>query len=78
VEALLVKSRWARSGIWRNLNYYNRFRSTKCFKLVGVIRSRWHGLSGGAEVWQRRWREFFHFTQNLVRSKRARRLKSRT
>jgi hypothetical protein len=24
----------------------------ECFKLVGIIRSRWHGLSGGTEVWQ--------------------------
>ena len=24
----------------------------KCFELVGLIRARWHGLSGGAEVWE--------------------------
>lgn len=24
----------------------------QCFKLVGLIRSRWQGLSGGSEVWQ--------------------------
>jgi hypothetical protein len=24
----------------------------QCFKLVGLIRSRWQGLSGGTEVWQ--------------------------
>jgi hypothetical protein len=24
----------------------------ECFKLVGLIRSRWQGLSGGAEVWR--------------------------
>lgn len=24
----------------------------ECFKLVGLIRSRWQGLSGGAEVWK--------------------------
>jgi hypothetical protein len=24
----------------------------ECYKLVGVIRARWRGLSGGAEVWQ--------------------------
>lgn len=23
-----------------------------CYKLVGLIRSRWHGLSGGTEVWE--------------------------
>ena len=24
----------------------------ECYKLVGVIRSKWHGLSGGTETWQ--------------------------
>ena len=24
----------------------------ECFKLVGLIRGRWRGLSGGVEVWQ--------------------------
>ena len=24
----------------------------ECYKLVGVIRARWHGLSGGTEVWR--------------------------
>jgi hypothetical protein len=24
----------------------------ECFKLVGLIRSRWQGLSGGTEVWR--------------------------
>jgi hypothetical protein len=24
----------------------------KCYELVGLIRSRWRGLSGGTEVWQ--------------------------
>ena len=24
----------------------------ECFRLVGLIRSRWQGLSGGAEVWR--------------------------
>ncbi len=24
----------------------------ECYKLVGLIRARWHGLSGGAEVWE--------------------------
>lgn len=23
-----------------------------CYKLVGLIRARWHGLSGGSEVWE--------------------------
>ena len=24
----------------------------ECYKLVGLIRSNWRGLSGGTEVWQ--------------------------
>ena len=24
----------------------------ECYKLVGLIRSKWHGLSGGTETWQ--------------------------
>jgi Family of unknown function (DUF5947) len=30
----------------------------ECYRLVGVIRAHWHGLSGGAEVW-REIRSFF-------------------
>jgi hypothetical protein len=25
----------------------------KCYELVGLIRSHWHGLSGGSELWQK-------------------------
>jgi len=25
----------------------------KCYQLVGLIRSNWHGLSGGTEVWEK-------------------------
>jgi hypothetical protein len=25
----------------------------ECYKLVGLIRANWRGLSGGAEVWER-------------------------
>jgi hypothetical protein len=24
----------------------------ECYKLVGLIRAKWHGLSGGSEVWE--------------------------
>jgi hypothetical protein len=24
----------------------------ECYKLVGIIRAHWHGLSGGTEVWR--------------------------
>jgi len=27
----------------------------ECFRLVGLIREYWHGLSGGAEVWEVIW-----------------------
>ncbi len=30
----------------------------KCYQLVGLIRSNWHGLSGGSEVWEKI-RDFF-------------------
>ena len=33
----------------------------ECYKLVGLIRANWRGLSGGAEVWQ----EIGHFFQGL-------------
>jgi hypothetical protein len=44
VEALLVN----RIGTPR----YYRAPIDQCFRLVGLIRTRWHGLSGGSEVWQ--------------------------
>jgi hypothetical protein len=45
VEALLVN----RVGEARE---YYRAPIDECYKLVGLIRSNWRGLSGGAEVWQ--------------------------
>jgi hypothetical protein len=44
VEALLVN----RVG---NNRIYCRVPIDQCFKLVGLIRSHWHGLSGGTQVW---------------------------
>ncbi len=44
VEALLV------NRISGQPRYY-RAPIDHCFRLVGVIRTRWHGLSGGSEVW---------------------------
>jgi hypothetical protein len=37
-----------------------------CFALVGVIRTRWRGFSGGKEVWQ----EIDRFFERLDRSSR--------
>lgn len=45
VEALLV------NRVNRQREYYIA-PIDKCFELVGLIRLKWHGLSGGAEVWE--------------------------
>ena len=39
----------------------------ECFKLVGLIRAHWRGLSGGAEVW----REIENFFAELKRKSGA-------
>jgi len=44
VEALLVNRMNERRE-------YFRVPIDQCFRLVGLIRKHWHGLSGGAEVW---------------------------
>lgn len=44
VEALLV-NRIA------NPSQYYRAPIDQCFRLVGIVRKHWHGLSGGQEVW---------------------------
>jgi hypothetical protein len=61
VEALLVN----RIGYSRGLSSpeYYVVPIDECFKLVGLIRSRWQGLSGGAEVW----REIGQFFADLKR-----------
>jgi Family of unknown function (DUF5947) len=46
VEALLVN----RIG---NRRLYCRAPMDECFRLVGLIRMHWRGLSGGTEVWER-------------------------
>ncbi len=44
VEALLViRTKSARD--------YYRVSIDRCYALVGLIRTRWHGLSGGSDVW---------------------------
>ncbi|HEY1685770.1 MAG TPA: DUF5947 family protein [Tepidisphaeraceae bacterium] len=54
VEALLVH----RVG---DPHQYFRVPIDECFKLVGIIRTHWRGLSGGVEVWK----ELALFTQSL-------------
>jgi hypothetical protein len=44
VEALLVNR-------VRETREYYLVPIDECYKLVGLIRARWRGLSGGAEVW---------------------------
>ena len=44
-EALLVNR-------VRGAEEYYLLPIAECYKLVGLIRSRWHGLSGGTEVWE--------------------------
>jgi hypothetical protein len=50
VEALLV-NRIGHSRGFGEPEYY-LLPIDECFKLVGLIRANWHGLSGGTEVWQ--------------------------
>jgi hypothetical protein len=50
VEALLV-NRIGHARGFSNPEYYLA-PIDECFKLVGLIRSRWQGLSGGTEVWR--------------------------
>ena len=50
VEALLV-NRIGHSRGFSSAEYY-LVPIDQCFKLVGLIRSRWRGLSGGTEVWR--------------------------
>ena len=54
VEALLVN----RVGPLRE---YFRVPIDECFRLVGLIRTHWRGLSGGTEVWK----EIAKFFENL-------------
>jgi hypothetical protein len=50
VEALLV-NRLGHSRGFSSAEYYI-VPIDECFRLVGLIRAHWHGLSGGTEVWQ--------------------------
>jgi Family of unknown function (DUF5947) len=50
VEALLV-NRVSYSGGAAEADYY-LLPIDECYKLVGIIRTHWRGLSGGTEVWQ--------------------------
>lgn len=49
VEALLANRVGATRGVAAQ---YYIVPIDECYKLVGLIRLRWHGLSGGTEVWR--------------------------
>ena len=49
VEALLANRVGAARGV--TAQYYI-VPIDECYKLVGLIRLHWHGLSGGTEVWR--------------------------
>lgn len=65
VEALLVNRIGHARGFVRPEYYVVPI--DECFKLVGLIRSRWSGLSGGTEVW----REIAEFFASLKERSRA-------
>ena len=50
VEALLVNRLGAGRGF--PMNQYFLLPVDQCFKLVGLVRMHWRGLSGGQELWQ--------------------------
>ena len=50
VEALLVNRLGAARG-YRSAEYYI-LPMDECFRLVGLFRAHWRGLSGGTEVWR--------------------------
>jgi hypothetical protein len=50
VEALLVNRLGPERGFSRH--EYFRLPIDQCFKLVGLVRANWHGLSGGDELWR--------------------------
>jgi hypothetical protein len=58
VEALLVNRVGAARGVKPE---YFVVPIDECYKLVGLIRMHWRGLSGGTEVW----REIGHFFKEL-------------
>ncbi len=49
VEALIANRVGANRGV--DAQYYIA-PIDECYKLVGLIRLNWHGLSGGTEVWR--------------------------
>ena len=70
VEALLANRVGAARGVAAQ---YYIVPIDECYKLVGLIRLHWHGLSGGTEVW-REVDQIFHQPERRAEN-RQRRLK---
>ncbi|MBV9763348.1 MAG: hypothetical protein JOZ48_00770 [Acidobacteriaceae bacterium] len=64
VEALLVNRLGQASEIPRSEYYLVPI--DKCYELVGLIRSRWRGFSGGTEAWEEIRRFFENLRQRAV------------
>lgn len=60
VDALLVNRLGAGRGF--PVNQYFLLPIDECFKLVGLVRTNWHGLSGGDEMWRELERYFASLT----------------
>ena len=58
VEALLANRVGEARGVQPSEYYVLPI--DECYKLVGVIRTHWHGFSGGTEVWQEIGKFFAH------------------
>jgi hypothetical protein len=50
VDALLVNRLGANRGF--PVNQYFLLPIDECFKVVGIVRANWHGLSGGEKMWR--------------------------
>ena len=64
VEGLLVNRLGLRSG--SEAPEYFLLPIDECFKLVGLIRTHWRGLSGGTEVWQELAQYFFSLRERAL------------
>ncbi len=65
VEALLVNRMGSRVGFLTDDYFLAPI--DQCYKLVGLLRMHWRGLSGGTEVWKRV-REFFDGIRRTAKS----------
>ncbi len=64
VEALLINR-------VRGAHAYYRVPIDECYRLVGLVRMYWHGLSGGTEVWEEIGKFFAELTRRAESNGRA-------